>query len=947
MASLAAPTAPSADRDGPVRARTPELESFLAYAREHYEGGLPRYVEQELRAYLECGDFSRGFTRSRATPAATTCSSPSPATVAKHLPELRGQAHGKRGSVPGRLGPARTSGEAVRADAALRASQARRVQGRRAHRARAASSSTRLRDATARAPSATGSRCPVRLDHFVQRFGSLNLNVHFHSSVLDGVFGARRAGSAVVFHPRSRRPRADLDAIVARTREPLRGLAAPPRLPGRSPLEERARTSRPRQTALDACAAIAMGRGNVATLPRDGTDDADDEHRADEGAPTRPPSPSNATASTCTPACASRRATISVARDSQVRRSPAAVSRTAPPAARRARGVPPQVRRPRARQVPRHDARWSSWRGWRQSLPPTLSSGAIRGCARHRAAPGAARSCPSRASARDDVRPRHGPRVRASRDGRRRKESATRRHRRTDRTRERRAITPPRPPACPERQRRPATLDRASRYSRPLGAGSRRGHRARAEHHLRAPLGSVAGRRALRGDRSRVDWATLLRRSFAVDVLECPKCHGRLRVIAVITERDPVRRILAHLAYPPMPLRWREPGTRPTTRATRRRRRSSPSASRRLQRSRSPPHPAGGRAAPRAAGVGARLGTAQSGRPSVTSRPARYGKGPRGPLAGPSALPLPTRRKASPWPLKEELYVPDSCSLASLAVKISMVRSAARSSLGITGVRGLGGGTDLLTRASDNPRGLCIPEPARPAGGGGAGHPGAGYRRTSPWTPAARTVDASCPGHESAAIPARGNPARGARRPHLGVRVVPGLLAALRVSGASPRAKRPREVPRKVTGCASSTRPRPARRRRRVERSKRYPGSPRDRSGAELGPAGTVTAYEPRHERTASQSNPSPTRPRLSRGVLWGPVGGAGGAAGRACDAQLSVVVVTPAPQRVVTLEGARVDGAGGDLRPLVAAGGAAVGRHVRGQNLGRRRVSAPRHVPH
>jgi hypothetical protein len=39
------------------------LESFLAYAREHYDGGLPRYVEQEFRAYLACGDFSRGFTR--------------------------------------------------------------------------------------------------------------------------------------------------------------------------------------------------------------------------------------------------------------------------------------------------------------------------------------------------------------------------------------------------------------------------------------------------------------------------------------------------------------------------------------------------------------------------------------------------------------------------------------------------------------------------------------------------------------------------------------------------------------------------------------------------------------------------------------------------------------------------------------------------------------------
>jgi hypothetical protein len=27
------------------------LESFLADAREHYDGGLPRYVEQEFRAY--------------------------------------------------------------------------------------------------------------------------------------------------------------------------------------------------------------------------------------------------------------------------------------------------------------------------------------------------------------------------------------------------------------------------------------------------------------------------------------------------------------------------------------------------------------------------------------------------------------------------------------------------------------------------------------------------------------------------------------------------------------------------------------------------------------------------------------------------------------------------------------------------------------------------------
>ena len=37
------------------------LETFLAEAREKHEGGLPRYVEKELRAFLDCGLPSRGF----------------------------------------------------------------------------------------------------------------------------------------------------------------------------------------------------------------------------------------------------------------------------------------------------------------------------------------------------------------------------------------------------------------------------------------------------------------------------------------------------------------------------------------------------------------------------------------------------------------------------------------------------------------------------------------------------------------------------------------------------------------------------------------------------------------------------------------------------------------------------------------------------------------------
>jgi hypothetical protein len=48
----------------------------------------------------------------------------------------------------------------------------------------------------------------------------------------------------------------------------------------------------------------------------------------------------------------------------------------------------------------------------------------------------------------------------------------------------------------------------------------------------------------------RIDWARLLRRSLGVDALKCPKCHGRLRVLAVITESESVQRLLAHLGLP-------------------------------------------------------------------------------------------------------------------------------------------------------------------------------------------------------------------------------------------------------------------------------------------------------------------------------------------------------------------------------------------------------------
>jgi hypothetical protein len=50
-----------------------------------------------------------------------------------------------------------------------------------------------------------------------------------------------------------------------------------------------------------------------------------------------------------------------------------------------------------------------------------------------------------------------------------------------------------------------------------------------------------------------LDWAGLLKRTFKVDVFCCPKCAGRRRVLAWLTEGAVLRRILHHLQLPELP----------------------------------------------------------------------------------------------------------------------------------------------------------------------------------------------------------------------------------------------------------------------------------------------------------------------------------------------------------------------------------------------------------
>jgi hypothetical protein len=48
-------------------------------------------------------------------------------------------------------------------------------------------------------------------------------------------------------------------------------------------------------------------------------------------------------------------------------------------------------------------------------------------------------------------------------------------------------------------------------------------------------------------------WADLMRRTFAIDVLACDQCGGRLRLIATIESPAAIRAILEHLGLPSEP----------------------------------------------------------------------------------------------------------------------------------------------------------------------------------------------------------------------------------------------------------------------------------------------------------------------------------------------------------------------------------------------------------
>ena len=271
MAALAAPYKPRRPTEsvlyGTVRRH---LESFVAWARETYDRPLPRYVENELRAYLRCGVFAHGFVRCRcdncghellvafsckARGICPSCAGRRMANTAAHLVDR------VLPDVPVRQFVLSLPSD-LRALAAFRADVLTAIARTFVE---AIFASYRL---GARSVGLESSEAGAVT--FVQRFGgSLNLNVHLHVVVLDGVFVRDGEGRAV-FHEAPPPSPSALEDIVARVERRIRsarwlrrhGVGTAP------PLEDHSNEALT-PSALEACAAIAMQRGTRLTLARE------------------------------------------------------------------------------------------------------------------------------------------------------------------------------------------------------------------------------------------------------------------------------------------------------------------------------------------------------------------------------------------------------------------------------------------------------------------------------------------------------------------------------------------------------------------------------------------------------------------------------------------------------------------------------------------------------
>lgn len=254
------------------------LGAFLEHAREAYDRPLPKYVVDEFRSYLACGDFSRGFVH-------VQCSSCGDAMAVAFSCKMRGlcpSCAGRRmaGSaahlvdrvlpnVPMRqyvlAFPYELSGLAATRPEVLAAlsrifweSLRLRYQGW----AKAAGLATLQRVETG---AVTG----------VHRAGaSLNVHVHFHLLCLDGVYVDE--GETLRFEPAPAPTRAELTSMLERIyARVMKWLARHGML--RNPDDVDASNAPPEPSSAEALTTAGMQRGTLVTVRESGDSAAEDD----------------------------------------------------------------------------------------------------------------------------------------------------------------------------------------------------------------------------------------------------------------------------------------------------------------------------------------------------------------------------------------------------------------------------------------------------------------------------------------------------------------------------------------------------------------------------------------------------------------------------------------------------------------------------------------------
>jgi hypothetical protein len=524
------------------------LATFLDHAARSYAAPLPRYVIDAFEGYLACGDLARGFLRCHCDGcghdvlAAFSCK--------------------RRGLCPS-CGARRMCAEAAQIvdrilpNAPLRQwvlSLPRELRGLAAMKADVFGAVERIfaeeiARATKRLAGAFGAETGSVA--FEQRFGSsLNLHTHIHTLAVDGVFEKTGDGTVRV-HEAPPPSNADVVDVAERVRDrTLRWLRR------RGYLDERAaedRSNAPADpSALEGCAQLALAGGAFLAKPfesRQATD-ADLEWRERR---------SSATCDGFDVHCAVRIAAGDAAgRERLVRycaRPPFALDRISvlrdgriayllkvPRKGRTHRVMTPMefmarlcalIPPPRIPAIRYHGvfASRSSWRPLVTPEPPQPTSKPKHGDAATPPAPASSASEP----------PAEAPPAPS-------------------------APAPPAPPSAtvalpPAAPSAMVTLSMPPQHAAPPACAAPVVHvdptTINVEHWGRLLDGELLA------SSRHIDWAVLMKRTFGFDVLTCPRCSTRMRLMATITDATTIRKILEHLQVRADPLP-RAPARDPT-----------------------------------------------------------------------------------------------------------------------------------------------------------------------------------------------------------------------------------------------------------------------------------------------------------------------------------------------------------------------------------------------